>query len=237
MKVFIIPDIHLKPWILDKADMLVKRGDYDKIIFLGDFVDDWGKQYNIGLYEETLNRLEKFLKEYNNSIICYGNHDISYIWQASQSGYSSLARDTVVLHLDKIKKVLPEENYGFIHKIDNVLFSHAGLCRSFVLENFGTKGSIGIDDIVSDINKMGRDKLWKDNSPIWARPQGGRYPLYSGGLMQVVGHTPVKCTSYEEEYDLLTMDNFSTYNTLDRKPIGDQKFVCVDTVTKEWHYI
>ena len=52
-KVFIIPDVHLKPWMFTEADKYVSNGDYDAVIMLGDLVDDWGQEYNIPLYNET----------------------------------------------------------------------------------------------------------------------------------------------------------------------------------------
>lgn len=43
-KVFIIPDVHLNPWMFDKAAKLIKDGDYDEIVMLGDLVDDWNQK-------------------------------------------------------------------------------------------------------------------------------------------------------------------------------------------------
>lgn len=74
--------------------------------------------------------------------------------------------------------------------------------------------------------------MWCDASPIWVRPQNGRVEMYSNGILQVVGHTPVKKTDYFR--NILTVDNFSTYS--DGTPIGDQRFIWVDTVTKEWGF-
>ena len=52
-KVFVIPDVHLKPWMFDKAEELLSRSEYDKIVCLGDLVDDWDQEKNLGLYSET----------------------------------------------------------------------------------------------------------------------------------------------------------------------------------------
>ena len=64
------------------------------------------------------------------------------------------------------------------------------------------------------------------------RPQNGRIEMYSNGFLQVVGHTPVRKTDFFR--NILTVDNFSTY--CDGAPIGDQRFIWVDTVTKEWGF-
>ncbi len=46
MKVLVIPDIHLKHWMLEIAAKLIKEGDYDEIVLLGDLVDDWNQELN-----------------------------------------------------------------------------------------------------------------------------------------------------------------------------------------------
>ena len=79
-KVFVIPDVHLKPWMFNKAEELLSRSEYDKIVCLGDLVDDWDQEKNLGLYSETFDALERFINRHPNFLLCYGNHDVSYIW-------------------------------------------------------------------------------------------------------------------------------------------------------------
>lgn len=83
------------------------------------------------------------------------------------------------------------------------------------------------------INKMGKAYMWVDDSPIWARPQNSSMRLYPSDMLQVVGHTPVEFVVKEE--NLLTLDNFSTYRN--GEPIGDERYVCVDTITMEYEMI
>ena len=154
-KVFVIPDVHLKPWIFDKAEELLSQNEYDKIVCLGDLVDDGDQEKNLGLYGEIFDVVEEFIERHPNFLLCYGNHDVSYIWEARESGYSE-----------------------------------------------------------------------------YARPQDGRIEMYPKGYLQVVGHTPVRKTDYYGE--LVTVDNFSTYRN--GNPIGDQRFIWVDTVTKQWGF-
>ncbi len=52
-RVFIIPDVHLKPWMFEKASVLVDKGAYDAVVMLGDLVDDWYQEENIDLYNKT----------------------------------------------------------------------------------------------------------------------------------------------------------------------------------------
>ena len=227
-RVLVIPDVHLKPWIFDMADR-VDENSYDDIVILGDLVDDWGKGNDLDAYNETLDRAAEFGKEHDQSLWCYGNHDVSYLWDAMESGYSVQARITVIEGITRLERVL-EERYRFVHKIDDVLFSHAGLTESFVFQTCGYHMK-EIEDILASINRMGKQELWRDNSPIWARPQVDFYRMFRDDLFyQVVGHTPV-----EEPLDLggvLTLDLFSTYSNGD--PYGNQKIYIVDTETRKY---
>ncbi|MCR5214797.1 MAG: metallophosphoesterase [Eubacterium sp.] len=234
-KVFVIPDVHLKPWIFDKAQDLIEKGDYDKIVLLGDFVDDWNQEKNLDLYKETFDKIFEFLGRYPDTLYCFGNHDLSYLFQAFETGYSSYARDIVVEGVNKIIYSLPSENSAYIHRIENVIFSHAGLTEKFVRRCFGSGGILDIDQLLEHINGLGKDKIWRDDSPIWARPQLDNSRIYPMGMMQVVGHTPVEHPQLDSNGKLLTLDTFSTH--YDGKPIGDQKFVCVDTLTEDWFIV
>lgn len=227
-RVLVIPDVHLKPWIFDEADK-VDKSSYEDIVVLGDLVDDWGKGNDLGAYEETLNRAAEFGKEHGESLWCYGNHDVSYLWDAMESGYSVQARLTAVDGITKLERIL-EDRYKFVHRIDNVLFSHAGVTETFVLHSCGYHVK-EIDDILAKINRMGKQELWRDSSPIWARPQADFYRMFRDDLFyQVVGHTPV-----EEPLDacgVLTLDLFSTYSN--GNPYGNQKLYIVDTMTRKF---
>ena len=227
-RVLVIPDVHLKPWIFDEAEK-VDKSSYEDIVVLGDLVDDWGKGNDIDAYEETLKRAAEYGKEHGESLWCYGNHDVSYLWDAMESGYSVQARLTVIEGITKLERIL-EDRYKFVHRIDNVLFSHAGVTETFVLHSCGYHVK-EIDDILAKINRMGKQELWRDSSPIWARPQADFYRMFRDDLFyQVVGHTPV-----EEPLDacgVLTLDLFSTYSNGD--PYGNQKLYIVDTLTRKF---
>lgn len=209
-KVFVIPDIHLKPWILEEADRKISAGEYEHIVLLGDLVDEWGQERNIELYNETFDAVIAFVKAHPNTLYCYGNHDVSYRFERLESGFSTYAIDTVVERLAGLEDALPEGAAAFIRRVNNVLFSHAGLTTSFIAQHFPLAEDIAIDEIIERIDKMGVDELWADNSPIWTRPNDLRYGnnLYPADMQQVVGHTPVrKAKEYE---GLLIVDTFST---------------------------
>ena len=47
MKVLVIPDIHLKPWIFDRAEKILKDGKADRAVCLMDIPDDWNMEFQI----------------------------------------------------------------------------------------------------------------------------------------------------------------------------------------------
>ena len=230
-KVFVIPDVHLKPWIFDKAEELLSQNEYDKIVCVGDLVDDWDQEKNLVLYAETFDAVEKFVNRYPNFLLCYGNHDVSYLWEARESGYSDYARPVVLEGLSKLEKLMPTGNIAYIHRIDNVLFSHGGLSDSFVRRYVQDGFYDDIDTVVDTINSFGCEDMWQDASPIWYRPQFYDGKLYKPRkLLQVVGHTPVQ--EITREGNFISCDVFSTQSS--GEPIGTQEFLVVDTIT--WEY-
>ena len=84
------------------------------------------------------------------------------------------------------------------------------------------------------VNQLGEARLWQDESPIWARIQHTRWLLFPPGYLQVVGHTPVAEALYDERQGSLSLDTFSTRS--DGKPIGNERFVVVDSVEGTWQY-
>ena len=230
MKVLVIPDIHLKPWIFNEAEKLMKEGAAEKAVCLMDIADDWNMGYQIQLYEEAYDRAIKFAKDFPETLWCYGNHDISYVWGLPETGYSSLASYTVTKKMAELKNIV-NEKLAFIHRIDITLFSHGGLPLDFVrrIERNRNKKLINIYEVVEAVNMASPDELWNDDSPIWFRPQYmPELNVYKEGLYtQVVGHTPV--AQIYKRHGIISTDTFST--TSGGKQIGPSQFAVVDTKT------
>ncbi len=75
MKVLVIPDVHLKPYLFRQASALMHQGIADRAVCLMDIADDWNMQYQIALYEETYDEAIRFAKRYPDTAWCYGHHD------------------------------------------------------------------------------------------------------------------------------------------------------------------
>lgn len=231
MKVLVIPDVHLKPRIFYRASAIMHQGIADRAVCLMDIADDWDKQYDIGLYEETYDAAIAFAKEFPDTLWCYGNHDVSYSWHMPETGYSSMASATVQKKLIDLKVALTENNpIKYVQRIDNVLFSHGGVSDYFVRENTPSSKYNDVDAVIDIINRLGVNDMWNDASPIWLRPQYSNIKMYKPRkMLQVVGHTPVE--QIYRDRNIISCDVFSTYR--DGKPIGTEEYLILDTLTWE----
>jgi len=232
LKILVIPDVHLKPWMFDRASEILNSGAAKKAVCLMDIPDDWGQEYNLGLYEETFDAAIRFQKEFPETLWCYGNHDLSYEWLQYESGFSSVAIPVVQKKLSELRRELPDRSQmAYIHRIDDVLFLHGGLTHAFVKYYANDVDYDDTDAVIEKINLLGRNEMWDDASPLWFRPQFYNEKMYKEeDLLQVVGHTPVM--QIDSLGNMLSCDLFSTYSTGD--PIGTQEYLLIDTVT--WEY-
>lgn len=227
MRVPVIPDIHLKTWIFDRAEDILKDGKADRAVCLMDIPDDWGMEFRIDRYTETYDRAIEFAKAYPDTLWCYGNHDISYVWGKLESGYSFYAESTVLSKLREFENVLQgSEQLTFIHRIDNVLFLHGGLVTDFVRWLDNKLPDADIDDVLAAVNGASQDHLWNDESPLWLRPQYNERDMFRNDIYtQVVGHTPVE--NIFEKDGVISTDVFSTYR--DGRQIGESAMIVIDT--------
>jgi predicted MPP superfamily phosphohydrolase len=194
MKVLAVGDIHTKLWIIDAVAQ--KIDDYDAIVFVGDYADDWNSGPLMTI--ETWKVLKLFQAIHPDKVhLVVGNHDYIYVNKTSTiaSGYNYVTQS--ILNEDGNKKLkLWLSNLPVIKVIDGVTFSHAGITR--------------------DYNEF--EGYWSDNSPIWARPDERKGPLQYEDKPQVFGHTPSN-TCWEVQPNVWCIDTFSTYQ--DDSPIGD----------------
>lgn len=235
-KVLVIPDVHLKPVIFDRAEKILDSGQADFAVQLGDLVDDWGEDFNFKLYERTINRAIEFHKKFPKTLWAMGNHDFGYYlpeYGRRETGHSKMQEDTMADHIAEMVGAGIDQKV--LRVVDKVIFSHAGLTQDWVatLTLDGTDYEMG-DYIEVLANQPEPDVLWDQNSPIWARPQDAiNLPLFSD-FMQVVGHTPMKTITLSHNGKLLSTDVFSTYSN--GAPYGERKFAIVDTEKQTWGY-
>lgn len=195
MKVLAVGDIHTKIWMIEKVEKLVDN--YDAVIFVGDYADDWGAPAQDSIL--TWLRLKNLQEAYPHGqiLLVTGNHDYIYVNKTptKQSGYNPTTQLLINTpeheELRAWLKGLPE-----VIEFDGVYYSHAGLNKNWE----------PTDDVY---------ELWSDHSPLWIRP--GYLPYKK--VPQVFGHTPIE-TCREIQKNVWCIDTFSTYP--DGTPIGDQ---------------
>lgn len=229
MRILVIPDIHLKTWIFDRAEAIMKSGKADRAVCLMDMPDDWGMEFQLDRYNAIFDRAISFASDHPDTLWCYGNHDVSYPWGKLESGYSPYAESTVISKLDELEHSLNDPSQiAIMHRVDNVLFSHGGLTTEYI-KWFDIKLlDADIDTVVKAVNEAPVDYLWNDESPLWLRPQNKIREAFKSELYkQVVGHTPVK--NIFERDGIISTDVFSTYS--DGTQIGESAMIVIDSET------
>ena len=131
MKVLVVGDIHgnfeevFKQ--LDKEDK-----DFDKIVFLGDYVDSFEKKHQGAPMIDGFKKLCSMKDD--KHIILFGNHDLSYLGDPNVSGhnwtYASAYREMFLENLDKV---------DIACQLGDYVFSHAGITKTW-LEFWGFIG-------------------------------------------------------------------------------------------------
>ena len=109
MLVLVIPDVHLKPAMFERAADLLRANIADTAVCLMDIADDWGQGLNLDLYRQTYDRAIRFVQDFPDTLWCYGNHDLCYLWDQRETGFSLLALPTVCEKLGLLKQALPDE--------------------------------------------------------------------------------------------------------------------------------
>ena len=228
-KCLVIPDLHLKPWIVRSSIKLMEKMNLGVAVFLGDGADDWNKEDDIALYNETYYYIMKFMEKFPDSLFCYGNHEAAYLWRKREtSGYSTHSEMVVWSALLDMKRKMGQR-LAFVHKIQNTFFSHAPIVAPFV-RRLGLEEDASNDELIKKINDLGPEILWAADSPIWIRPDSEKFIPYLD-MFQVTGHTPV-AKPVMVDNKVLLCDLFSTNTT--GKPIGSQDFIIVDTKEQTW---
>ena len=95
MKVLVIPDVHLKPVLFVRAADLLEKGEAERAVCLMDIADDWDCMFNLDLYFRTFDRAAAFARAFPDTLWCWGNHDVCYLWNQRESGYSAFAAGMV----------------------------------------------------------------------------------------------------------------------------------------------
>lgn len=219
MKVLCVGDIHAKTWILPRVEQVLEEEHVDKVVLMGDYLDDW--EATPADNELVAKQITKLKERYQKKlVILWGNHDLSNIRKGAFicSGYNPA---NVVA-----ANILSKLPLQFAFGADSVLFTHAGVTKAWC-KSVGLQEPIAYsaEYFAEDLNKLRAECYNRtgsarggidDPSPIWADLEELRVDAVEN-LNQVVGHTPVKqCVKYTPSGaylggEIIACDTFSTY--------------------------
>ena len=237
MNVLFVGDVHNHLYMFDDVQRLDKKYNFDRIVFLGDYVDDWNTNN-----QDSLKTLKKVfeLKESNldKYTFCIGNHECSYLGfpcSGYQSNMSELVRLELIQNIDKI------DLYTEV-KIEDKIYicSHAGFTNSYicnVLDTYGEYEGVLKQFQENKLNSLqylkycskGRGGYDPYSSFIWAdRHELTESAYWEKPLIQnqIVGHTPVKSIheeKVEDSFNFYFTDTHSTYR--DGSEFGDKSYL------------
>lgn len=214
MKLLIIPDVHGRDFWKEPCE---HYDEFDKVIFLGDYLDHYRGESTIGHDMQTLEDILEFGTHCDKAVLLIGNHDCPYIWPDT---YGKALGDYWCRHdnlnHDEIHKLFVDNLNLFTlawdcpYKDSKLLITHAGVSQGFKeicgldaeqINNFFLKEKT--NDIPNIIGLSacsyyrGGPSMW--GSPVWADVREHfKEPITD--VYQIFGHTYAK--------DLIFGDHF-----------------------------
>jgi predicted phosphodiesterase len=212
MKTIVIGDIHgHDSW----KQIVENETDADRVIFIGDYFDSFtvpgliqirNFQDIIDWKETAFTNAGKEDQHKTNVIMLIGNHDYHYFPEVGYTGCSGFQNRMA----PSINHVINHnrEHLQMCYQMDEFVFSHAGICETWMNKQFGDYANFGWseENIATKVNELFtyQPRMFNftgmndygDNigqTPIWIRPrslQKSNYDLLRNIVIQVVGHTP-----------------------------------------------
>lgn len=228
-----VGDLHLQgSLILPLIEKAIEEHNVERVIFMGDYVDQWNQGDNSELYLKELTLLtefrEKLIKENKiEPVFLIGNHDMPYLISIPEY-YSVYDRQTFSEVHDLLLRLQPQIAY----EVDeDFVASHAGYVGESIREipdwHFKPWLYGYIDESIKLQKQVGmsRGGLGTYGSVLWAD-----FNDFERGSLkierQIVGHTPQKtitnvryANGLNDNVNCICVDTFSLnqfYN-----PIGD----------------
>lgn len=237
IKTLVIGDMHCKQAnILPLVDAACEKYGIKRIVFLGDYTDDWDTTARdvVDALELQAAWAKRAEEKGLQTTFLIGNHDFEYIIGEGNAGTHHEA-------MIDIKEALSKINLLAATTIDGYLLTHGGLVQDWKDEYL-----IGCDDVeamAERINEMYLGGAYYDWRKLAsAGPSRGGYEIPSilwadrvdlkaaaaKGVKQIAGHTPVKtCTRLKRpKEEVWLCDTFSTRGN--HLPIGDGSMLLVE---------
>lgn len=226
MKILSIGDVHgrdswkfaINYW--DDLDNSIN--EYDKIVFVGDYVDSFDID-DLVMINNLLNIIELKKKYPEKIVLLWGNHDIQYLFGENKYLCSGFRKSIfITLH-----QIFTENRdlFQLAYQYKNYLWTHAGLHRGwykqwiedkkYIIRGGEVKDYLPIDktgneaDILNFCFEARHDAIFhvgwsrsgnqKVGGPLWAdKNETYRKPVL--GLHQIIGHSHVDSIKHYQNY-------------------------------------
>ena len=204
MKIIVIGDVHgHDSW---KRVLARENNEFDKIVFLGDYLDGFNTSKE--KIRENFYEILKFKEEQGDKcILLLGNHDWHYVSFGER--YSGWSNDTFRWANLAVKDCLENETIKILHREDDILFTHAGITKTwmrywFESDNPNKLQFINYKDLSPKVLNFTYGDSFSEygdtvySSPIWVRPASLLKDKIDG-FKQVVGHTMMNTLANQDE--------------------------------------
>lgn len=232
MKALFVGDVHNHKYIFEDVKRLDEKYNFDKIVFVGDYVDDWLTDNHQSL--ETLDVVIN-LKRSNPEkyFFMLGNHELSYLGYKC-SGHHYELEDVMTMKLKE--NIDCFDIYKEIKLGDNIFVcSHAGFSNEFInklLDGADGWKSVLSGDILDKLYLLSlcsytRGGTSPFSSCLWAdKREHNYYNRFEQPILpyQIIGHTPVESVTFNDSF--IFIDTHSTYR--DGTPYGNKTYLVWD---------
>jgi predicted phosphodiesterase len=231
MKILIIPDIHGRGFWRKPCEK-----DWDKIVFLGDYVDPYpGEAEQSDVMGELIDIVEFKRQNPDKVVLLWGNHDCFYWCEPYRRQLDYWSRHDNLRHED-IQAFFREnlDKFQWAYEQDGFLFTHAGVNNSMgklLIEEYDKLDADVINDFFNkEQNQMllamvsyyrgGPDDF---SSIIWAdvREHYGKMPIDAlKKYYQIFGHTYLTSSIVTKWFAML--DTGGDWNYIEDGILKDQ---------------
>lgn len=211
MKIVVFSDIHGS----EKCQkLMIKERDADKFVFLGDYFDSKTISFEQQLQNyHVLMELKKLNKK--DVELLLGNHEYHYLYSVKEP-YSGYQENYATIIQDMLEHNVHDNIFNICYAYDNLIFSHAGITKTWCKNNKIKFKKRKAKLIAQDINNLFKQSLksfsffncvkqskkfsydsYGNNqyqSPIWIRPESLIQDKINDdtNMIQIVGHTHVE---------------------------------------------
>lgn len=226
MRMLIIPDTHGRTFWKD----VIKTHpieDFDKVVFLGDYVDPYSSFESISV-EDTIRNFKEIVEfkkqNMDKVVLLLGNHDFYYFFKIMGN-----ARYSHQQHFD-YEEIFEENHNLFViaYETDGTLFTHAGYLKKwedYVNDCVFYKIDNKLEPTAESLNSLMNTKEGKHALNLIPLERGGRNRYGSCIWADVTEH--YYNTGYEGKYQVfghtIQLDLVEYYKTYSVNDIGDGK--------------